>query len=107
MCVNPGLTGLRHQTFRPALPTSVCALGRFRSIRLATTLLLSTFASPVGQGRPKKQFFLVPSPFFPGILLLKKPSKSQKQKGWYLKRTMVEKSGESYQWFVHDWKKGK
>ena len=34
------------------------------------------------------------SPFFPGILLFRKPSKTQGD-SWSLKRTMVEKNGES------------
>ena len=36
----------------------------------------------------------VPSPFFPGILLSRKPPKTR-ESGCFLKRTMVEKNGES------------
>ena len=35
----------------------------------------------------------VPSPFFPGILLSKKPPKTPGN-SWFLKRTMVEKNGD-------------
>ena len=34
----------------------------------------------------------LPCPFFPGILLFRKPSKTQRN-SWFLKRTMVEKNG--------------
>ena len=38
----------------------------------------------------------LPSPFFPGILLFWKPSKTQRtqRNSWFLKRTMVEKNGQ-------------
>ena len=40
-------------------------------------------------------FPAVPSPFFPGILLSRKPPETQGKRILLLKRTMVEKNGES------------
>ena len=37
----------------------------------------------------------VPCPFFSGIPLFRKPSKTQERNSWFLKRTMVENNGES------------
>ena len=43
----------------------------------------------------RKDTILVPSPFFPGILLSRKPPDTQEKKLYFLKRTMVGKNGES------------
>ena len=54
-------------------------------------LVLSNFETILG----------LSSPFIPGILLSRKPSRTQGNR-WFLKRTMVEKNGESTPSTMHE-----
>ena len=57
--------------------------------------LIAFFETPkLGSSLEKQVFQGVPFPFFPGILLSRNLQRP-KENGWLLKRTMVEKNGES------------